>query len=331
MKTALYALISTILSLALAFAGLEAFVRVALDDGMQYDLEMWKYAMGHKQVSAIDGAGHVHIPNTQGRLMGVDVAINSQGQRGAELPASKQDDVFRILLLGDSITFGWGVAEAETMAGRLRNALKDRFPSRDFEVVNAGVGNTNTAMQVAWYLEQGRRYEPDLVVLNYFINDAEPTPSRHGGLIRETSMAFVYFEGRVDTISRQFMGKVDWEDYYRDLYTDGAAGWGAARQAIDRLVETTRTDGTRLMIANIPEIRRLAPYPFPEVRAAISEIAADHDVAYLDLHASVAAEPPESLWVTVEDPHPNGKANGLFADALVDALEGNGLLRPAAP
>ena len=60
-------------SLALAALGIELVVRVVIDDGMQFDLEMWKYARDLKQTANNALVGHEHRPNSVARLMGVDV------------------------------------------------------------------------------------------------------------------------------------------------------------------------------------------------------------------------------------------------------------------
>ena len=144
---------------------------------MQYDLEMWKYARTMKRVSAIADAGHDHVPGTSARLMGVEVRINSTGQRNTEILRLKPDGVYRIVMLGDSLTFGWGVEEEQTSSRRLERMLNSaRSSAKRVSIVNAGVGNYNTKMQAAWLVAEGDIYEPDMIILNYFINDAEPTP-----------------------------------------------------------------------------------------------------------------------------------------------------------
>jgi hypothetical protein len=71
-------------SLAISFLFVELAVRLVIDDGMQYDLEMWKYARAAKQISAIEGVGHEHQPNVSVRLMGVEVRINTAKLRNSE-------------------------------------------------------------------------------------------------------------------------------------------------------------------------------------------------------------------------------------------------------
>ena len=52
------------------------------------------------------------------------VTINAHGSRGSEFSAQKPADVVRILSLGDSRTFGWGVADGETFSARLQELLQ---------------------------------------------------------------------------------------------------------------------------------------------------------------------------------------------------------------
>src|SRR5271165_5992141 len=68
------------------------------------------------------------------------VHINSQGTRGAEFQPEKPAGTLRILSLGDSRTFGWGLSEAETYSARLEHLLQSQgSKSKAVEVINAGV------------------------------------------------------------------------------------------------------------------------------------------------------------------------------------------------
>src|SRR5712691_3905723 len=76
-----------------------------------------------------------------------------------------------IAMLGDSLTVGWGVPVDDTFAKRIERMYA--AAGIDAEVINFGVGNYNTVQEVQAFLAQGYRYRPDVVVLNYFVNDAE--------------------------------------------------------------------------------------------------------------------------------------------------------------
>ena len=64
-----------LVTVAIAWTGAEIYVAKVIDDGMQFDLEMWRYAKYIKRQSASPAIGHEHTPNTRAHLMGADVAI----------------------------------------------------------------------------------------------------------------------------------------------------------------------------------------------------------------------------------------------------------------
>src|SRR5262245_65656084 len=97
-------LLALFVSLIITAIGLELLTRLVVDDGMQFDLEMWKYARDVKQVAADPLIGHEHAPNRQARLMGVDFRTNSQGLRERELAVERAPGKRRSARTGDSRT-----------------------------------------------------------------------------------------------------------------------------------------------------------------------------------------------------------------------------------
>ena len=75
-----------------------------------------------------------------------------------------------------------------------------------------------------------------------------------------------------------------------------------------------------LIVFNIPELRELKPYAFPDVTAKVRAVAETQKLPFVDLLPTVEALDPPSLWVTVPDPHPNGKANAAFARGMTQEL-----------
>jgi lysophospholipase L1-like esterase len=282
---------------------------------------MLKYAKTLKQRSADPLVGHEHRPGTAAHLMGVDVRINSLGMRDRERDIAKPADTLRILMLGDSVLFGWGVPFEKTIAQRLEAKLQARMRDRRIEVVNAGVGNYNTEMEVRQFLGKADQLTPDIVILNFFINDVEPTPSYDGSGLVGHSYAVVYFGGLWDSLSRLALGRADWRKYYSSLYEPGnAPALQRAADAIRALAAYGLSRQVRIVVASYPELRETDPYPFEIARRWIAGIAKSLDLDYVDLLDSVRRQPPESLWVTKPDPHPNALAAELFATAIADHL-----------
>ena len=113
-----------ILVTVLAF---EVLTRLVVDDGMQYDLEMWKYARDVKQISADPLIAHQHAPDRRAQLMGVDFQTNSKGLRDREFSYDRVPGKLRILMLGNSLAVGWGVTLEETFAKRMSGSTPKKI------------------------------------------------------------------------------------------------------------------------------------------------------------------------------------------------------------
>ena len=147
-------------------------------------------ALTLKVDSANPLVGHHHRPNAEARLMGVTVRTNTDGFRDDDY-AVERNGKRRIVFLGDSLTLGWGVEQADTFEHVLEARLDAIRPT---EVINLGVGNYNTTQELNLFLDKGAKYLPDQVVLFYFINDAEPVPqkSRFPGLGHSRLVTFYW-------------------------------------------------------------------------------------------------------------------------------------------
>lgn len=100
----------------------------------------------------------------------VRVATNSQGFRGTrEFSPTPKPGVLRVLVLGDSVSFGYGVNEEETYAARLERLLN--LAHLNAEVLNLSVSGFGTAEELLQYQAVGAALKPDLVILGYFSND----------------------------------------------------------------------------------------------------------------------------------------------------------------
>jgi len=94
------------------------------------------------------------------------VHVNSRGTRGPEFQVPKPPGTLRILSLGDSRTFGWGLTEAETYSGLIEKMLQQYVgPGKRVEVINAGVNAWSYGQMYTYLREFGLQYQPDIVVL----------------------------------------------------------------------------------------------------------------------------------------------------------------------
>ena len=310
--------------LAFTAAFTEVAVRLVADDGMQFDLEMWKYARDVKVVSADPLIGHEHGPGRKAVLMGAEVETNSKGQRDREIPYERTSGVLRVAMVGDSLTEGWGVPFESTFSKRIER-LYEKAGAKA-EVVNLGVGNWNTVQEVQHFLTKGYKYSPDIVVLNYFVNDAEPTPEpgqrQEPSLLLQYCYSCVFFKGRLDTVLRQFTTRQNWAEFYLGLYDGGRSkGWLDVKAAIKRLADYCRQNNIKLLIAHLPELHDVQNYRFGLVTELVRQAAQENSAAFVDILPNLQFQASSDLWVTPPDPHPNAFANELIAAGLFSALQ----------
>ena len=98
-----------------------------------------------------------------------EVAINSLGLRDVERSYQPASGTFRILALGDSYIEGYSVPLEQTVTQVMEKAL-DRASCR-VEVINGGTTGYSTDQEYLFYAHEGRKYQPQVVVLFFHYND----------------------------------------------------------------------------------------------------------------------------------------------------------------
>ncbi len=102
-------------------------------------------------------------PSFVGLWQGRRVSINARGYRGREHAVARRPGARRVVLLGDSITFGYAVADHATFAARL--------DARGLEALNLGVEGYGTGQQLLKLRHAGLGYRPDVVLLGVCVEN----------------------------------------------------------------------------------------------------------------------------------------------------------------
>jgi len=96
--------------------------------------------------------------------------ISSQGLNDREFSVKKPKDVYRIAVVGDSVSFGWKVKPKESFPKIIEDILNKR-EERKYEVINFSVPGYNTAQEYELIKKKVLKFEPDAVLLVYCGND----------------------------------------------------------------------------------------------------------------------------------------------------------------
>lgn len=118
-----------------------------------------------------DDLGWRMRPNAKELWGGVTVRTNGKGLRGPQLSYDKPPGVFRVLYLGDSVAFGYGIESYEDAFPYVVERNLESSTGLEVETVNSGVGGYSPWQEFVYLAGEGIRYEPDLIVVAFVLND----------------------------------------------------------------------------------------------------------------------------------------------------------------
>lgn len=157
----------------------ELYVRLACKHKAINEMDIKKYRRRSETYH------HEFIPNGKGRLYTKEFKtiykINSLGIRDKEYSLTKPQNTFRILVLGDSFTEGYGVNAKDTFSDKLEVLLNKNKPiNSSFEILNFGCASYSPLLEYILLKKKAIKFNPDLVIilldLSDFKDDMEYTP-----------------------------------------------------------------------------------------------------------------------------------------------------------
>jgi hypothetical protein len=269
---------------------------------------------------------------------GVMVQTNSLGFRENEYPVQRQTGTARLVVLGDSFTFGVGVEFAEIYPKRLEAALNRS--ERRHEVINFGVPGYNTSAELATWREVATRYRPDLVIVGYVLNDTEilsdvqsdATQDETAGswltsshlAMKKYSFFYRFVAPKLGGLAGLFnvryaMGRT--HQIVRSFDED-SPGWQASSQALLEIVREVRDSGATTLVVIFPMMVDFKAYPLTQAHSRITAFCRDHGIEVLDLLSTLQGQEVSRMIVPM-DGHPNGIAHRVFADRIEQHLAQN--------
>jgi lysophospholipase L1-like esterase len=277
--------------------------------------------------------GWVHHPNQTARMPigGWSVRIDAAGFRGPDHTLQKSGGQFRILLLGDSYTFGWAVAEDSTYGSVLERLLLGRGANcRKVEVINGGVNGYNTEQEIGFFRLIGLKYHPDLVIIGFTPNDImteseTKTMLRYPALRRllEQSALYQFLAPRLKTLIFARERGAYTETMSKFLEQPDSAvlvRWAQVRSALLQLRDMAERDSFRLLIAAFPFATQIDPTSQSDApQALLRELHSESAIPLVDLLPAFrrAALRGDKLFL-INDPtrHPGPQGHAVAAAEL---------------
>jgi GDSL-like Lipase/Acylhydrolase family len=266
------------------------------------------------------------------------VMTNTHGFRGPEYGTLKSDKTIRIVGLGDSVMFGWGVSNEEYYLALLSEYLNQSAPDGyRWEIINTAVPGYNTAMEVETFRTKGLDYHPDLVIIEYVSNDLD-LPNF---LWREENYLSLRKSFVLDfVLSRLSHGH---RDVHNSLADAPMSAIGHRFESDPDRVPAQYKDlvGPDAYHAAMAELKLLSvKHDFPllvftfHMQDVVDDILRALDLPLLDGRYAFMTYMSElgikkygpPLALSHEDPHPSALGHAIVAKVLYDYLHDSGIL-----
>jgi hypothetical protein len=341
--------------LALAFGSLLVFL--ALWEGV---LRLCGY--GNLEVYAPDAKLYWRLKPNQDCYTKVGhqpVHINSRGTRGPEFAAVKPANTLRILSLGDSRTFGWGLPDEETYSRRLERMLQDHFNgkhrtsniehptpneptpnlsqegSKRVEVINAGVNAWSFSQMQVFFRDVGLGWSPDFVILaesNLWTQFSERNSDefvkkfmsrvRLKNLLRRSAIYHFAIEVKLEAFYQRYRTKFIPVDPNQDtLFKEQQQNDPDAvfQSAIEDLCRKAQSNGVKPVLLFQPTLDDLSPTNQSRVLKVKQAVSVKLGVPLVDLTRDLAAG-GKSLYMEADPVHLNAAGNAIVAERLFESV-----------
>lgn len=261
----------------------------------------------------------------------VDYRINAEGYRGPRAGV-KREGVRRIAVFGDSIVFGYWVAENDAFPAQLEGLL-----GPGVEVLNLGVPGYNLDQEIEHFRGRVDSLRPDLAVFGFCLNDLEGLLSFEYGLTQARREARSGPRRLLESFlsSSRFAAWIEYrlterdarEQFARARNPLGGELYEATNEAIDAhldasflaLAASAKPRGIRAAIAIFPILgNRFENYPYRDLHARIVAAAGRAGIVAIDLLPCF--EPYAFRDVRVDVVHPNPLGHRIAAHAAAAGL-----------
>lgn len=163
-KDILINVIILLVTLFVCFILFEIFLRIFLPQNLNYADFDTKFGAGYKLRS------NFHAVYTSSEYV-FKVDTNSKGLReDIEYDYEKPEGIKRIIILGDSMGFGYTVNIAESYPKQLEKILGENG-FKNTEVINAGVPGYSTYKELMYFKNELYRYNPDIVIVSLTVSN----------------------------------------------------------------------------------------------------------------------------------------------------------------
>jgi hypothetical protein len=254
--------------------------------------------------------------------------------RDYEYPIEKPDNTYRIIGLGDSFAWGFGVADNRlTTFKYLECWLNADQDGLVYEVINFAQPGRTVRHYEIYAREYGEQFDPDMLLILYNLNDSYLA---HASMVvdRRTESLMKKQEDPLSDISRLYrfikkrIMKKSVHDYTVGYIKEGYFGaekdrkWGLAQDNLKGIQKFCVENNIELVVAIFPLLYQLKKnYPFQEEVEEVERFLKSSGIKSVNLLPFFRGKKTFVLWSGPTDSHPNRVAHRIAAEAIYHFLQ----------
>lgn len=294
---------------------------------------------GHVEIYEPDPLLYWRLKPNQDCFTKIDrkpVHINSHGTRGREFQVPKPPDTLRILMLGDSRTFGWGLTEAESYAGLVEAALQKALAGRRrVEVINGGVNAWSYSQMLLFFRERALAWQPDIVVVGnanlwtQFSEKSSPEFIRQfmsRVRLKNFLRRFALYHFVVEVQLKEFYERTRTKFIPVDPQADPlfkeqqqADPDALFREAIGKLCELAKAKGVTPVMMHLPVLDELETGRAGRDFAVKQQITKQQGVVLVELMSDMKGR-GKAIYLDADPVHHNVAGNEIISQRLLQTL-----------
>jgi len=254
-------------------------------------------------------------PGAQSNREGVSIKINRNGFRDDPFPRAYRSKERRIVVLGDSVAWGWGVSMSSAFPQRLEKMLlHSDTPST---IYNLAVDGYSTEQELRMLELHGLTLKPDLIILNYVLNDPD---TADGGLARYYKPDFMLLRlarRAVHRIQGILQGHADIKEYHQQIHSYYEK---QTRNQFQRLGQISKKNHIPILVAITPVFHFMKdqPYPWQNIHNDLKQLCIKNNLKFLDLKQGFINK--NSSDFALDQWHPNKSGHEIIAQTLAAYL-----------
>ncbi len=247
-----------------------------------------------------------------------------------------QEEYVRILFLGDSFTFGQGVEKGESLfpdiiERRLNSTDERKGPKTRYHIFNAGWPGGNPKTWYSHLVKLFPIYQPDYVFAIFFLRDGTPLCSSlrcWEEVIEEIKSkytgGFLYRHTSLGRLIGDNLVKKKFSNHFSDQFLKAYLGsgndkkmWNDQQSFLLMIRDVCKQNGIDFHLILFPLLFNLdSHYQFYGVEDKIIHFAEIAQIPVFSLTPGFIGHADHTLWVSLNDQHPNEKGHRIAADTL---------------